>query len=583
MALQPIELLAPARDLEVGKAAIDCGADAVYIGAAQFGARSKAGNSLDDIALLVNYAHRFGAKVWVTLNTLLSVEEQKQAVQLAWQLYEVGVDGLILQDFHLLQFALPPLQLHASTQCDNRSAAQLQLEQQAGFCRAVLARELSLEQIQALHQACDIDLECFIHGAVCVSYSGRCYLSERLCQRSANRGECAQLCRMPYDLLDAQQRPLQKGKYLLSLHDMDRTQDLEALLQAGVTSLKIEGRLKGVDYVRNITAWYRTQLDALFARPNSPYCRASFGQVNLDFAPQPQKSFHRGQTAYFLHGREANMSSPQTPKSTGEKVGTVTGCATRGNENWVEIRPLSDSLRLQAGDGLCYSDQGFALNKVVGNRLYPARPLTLPLGTVLYRNYDAVFNAQILKSQASRRLEIALTLQQTGERYALKIQSLDTGFAFTYPLPQGLEPAQNATLALRTWMGNLSKLGDTVYAAASVQFEGTVVPFAPLHQINEIRRQALTLFAQASIEKPTWTPSKIDPVAVQKLIEEQTQPVEAYMTCRFCLLYELGQCRKKGDQTGTKPEPKYLRTTMGQLLQLHFDCQKCEMRLEPVH
>ena len=303
-------------------AAVDHGADAVYIGAARFGARAAAGNSVDDIARLVDYAHQFRVKVYVTVNTILKDEELADTERLVWELYRAGVDALIVQDMALLELSLPPIPLHASTQMDNRTPEKARYLQQLGFSQVVLARELSLQDIRAVHEACDVPLEVFVHGALCVSYSGQCYVSQHCFGRSANRGECAQFCRLKFDLVDSDGRTIEQGKHLLSLKDMNRGEDLERLLDAGVSSLKIEGRLKDVAYVKNVTAWYRRRLDEIFKR-RPEYRQASSGQVTLTFTPQLAKSFNRGFTRYFLDGRTPDILSFHTPKSMAEKVGWV--------------------------------------------------------------------------------------------------------------------------------------------------------------------------------------------------------------------------------------------------------------------
>ena len=383
--------MAPARDLEVGKAAIDAGADAVYIGAPEFGARQAASNSIEDIAALVKYAHRFGAQVLVTLNTLLHDDELPRACALAHDLYKVGVDALIIQDLNLLNYDLPPIRLHASTQCDNRTPEQILHLQQLGFRRAVLARELSLQQISNINNAIliqnskfKIELEAFVHGALCVSYSGRCYLSEVLMDRSANRGCCAQLCRQRYDLLDkdgneildAHGKPIHQ-RYLLSLQDMDRSLHLAQMIEAGVTTFKIEGRLKDRDYVTNIVAYYRQLLDQIIAS-NPNLQQASTPSVQTyNFTPNPAKTFHRGQTDYFLHKRTPQMANWDTPKSTGEKIGRVV--ALRKDAICVQLQP---NITLHNGDGICFEDKGFAINRVEGEWIYPNQMPNIQRGTI---------------------------------------------------------------------------------------------------------------------------------------------------------------------------------------------------------
>ena len=386
MKQRPIELLAPAKNLECGIEAINHGADAVYIGAPRFGARAAAGNSLADIEALVQYAHLYNVRIYVTVNTILRDDELKETEAMIWDLYRVGVDALIVQDMGLTQLNLPPIPLHASTQMDNRTVEKVRFLADAGFRQVVLARELSVNEISSIHAACpDTLLEVFIHGALCVSYSGQCYVSEACFGRSANRGECAQFCRLQFDMTDADGKVIEKGKHLLSLKDINQSDNLEELLDAGASSLKIEGRLKDVSYVKNVTAYYRQKLDALFKR-RKEYVRASSGSVKLAFRPQLDKSFSRGFTDYFAHGRNPGIFSFNTPKSLGEEVGTVK--EIRGNYLTVAgVKAFSN------GDGLCYLDaqgrlQGFRVHRVENNKLFPQEMPRIKPKTVRYRNFD---------------------------------------------------------------------------------------------------------------------------------------------------------------------------------------------------
>lgn len=365
-----IELLAPAKNLECGIEAVNHGADAVYIGAPKFGARAAAVNSLEDIAALVAYAHLYNVRIYVTVNTILREEELAETEKMIWELYRAGVDALIVQDMGITRLNLPPIPLHASTQMDNRTPEKVRFLADAGFRQVVLARELSLQEIRRIHDACpEVPLEVFVHGALCVSYSGQCYVSQACFGRSANRGECAQFCRLPFSLEDADGKTIIRNKHLLSLKDLNQSEVLEALLDAGATSLKIEGRLKDVSYVKNVTAAYRQKLDAIFAR-RKEYARASSGTCTFDFKPQLNKSFSRGFTHYFLQGREQEITSFDTPKSLGEEMGTMK--EQRGNYLTVAgVKPFHN------GDGVCFLDeqgrlQGFRINRVDGNKLYPA-------------------------------------------------------------------------------------------------------------------------------------------------------------------------------------------------------------------
>ena len=488
--------MAPARDLEVGKAAIDAGADAVYIGAPEFGARQAASNSIEDIAALVKYAHRFGAQVLVTLNTLLHDDEFPRACALAHDLYKVGVDALIIQDLNLLNYDLPPIRLHASTQCDNRTPEQILHLQQLGFRRAVLARELSLQDIANINNAIliqnskfKIELEAFVHGALCVSYSGRCYLSEVLMDRSANRGCCAQLCRQRYDLLDkdgneildAHGKPIHQ-RYLLSLQDMDRSLHLAQMIEAGVTTFKIEGRLKDRDYVTNIVAYYRQLLDQIIAS-NPHLQQASTPSIQTyNFTPNPAKTFHRGQTDYFLHKRTPQMANWDTPKSTGEKIGGVV--ALRKDAICVQLQP---NITLHNGDGICFEDKGFAINRVEGEWIYPNQMPNIQRGTILYRNLDTEFLRSL---QAKRQIPVDIRFEVIPEGYRLTIGEKTTDFVAEH------QEANNTQRALQTIIQQLSKLGDTDFAARNIQVINNnqicsehFPYFIPISQLNQWRRQ----------------------------------------------------------------------------------------------
>ena len=497
-----ISLLAPARDLEVGKAAIQAGADAVYIGAPEFGARQAAGNTLEDIAALVEYAHRFGVQVLVTLNTLLHEHEYPRACALAHELYNIGVDALIIQDLKLLDYDLPPIRMHASTQCDNRTAEHVIRLQELGFRRVVLARELSLDQITEIHQTtlrhttlhhstpC-IELEAFVHGALCVSYSGRCYLSEVLMDRSANRGCCAQPCRQRYDLLDKDGNEILDNngepihqRNLLSLQDMDRSLHLAEMIEAGVTTFKIEGRLKDRDYVTNIVAYYRQLLDQLIDS-NSALQHASTQSVyQYDFTPNPAKTFHRGQTDYFWHGRTPNMANWETPKSTGEQIGKVV--EVRGKAIRVQLLP---HIVLHNGDGLCYADKGFAINKIEGDWIYTNQVVDIQRNTILYRNSDTAF---VHTLKAERRMPVDIRFETIEAGYRLVIGDKSTIFEAEHQV------ASNPERALQTIHQQLSKLGDTNFIANSITIMANGKKcnhdfpyFIPISQLNQWRRETI--------------------------------------------------------------------------------------------
>lgn len=586
----PITILAPARDLVVGKAAIDAGADAVYIGAPMFGARQAACNSLEDIHELVDYAHKFDAKVLVTLNTLLNHQERIQASNLAHDLYRIGVDALIIQDLRLLKYKLPPIRLHASTQCDNRTLEHVFKLQQLGFQRVVLARELSLQEISYINQNLQefptrIELEAFVHGALCVSYSGQCYLSQALMNRSANRGACAQLCRQRYDLLDTKFNEVYDNhgktihqRYLLSLQDMDRSQDLLQMLQAGVTTFKIEGRLKDKDYVTNIVAYYRQILDKIFLT-NPQYVSASkYSIYEYNFTPNPTKTFHRGSTDYFLHARTTRMANWQTPKSTGELIGKVVGL--RHDALRLQLIP---GIKISNGDGLCYNDQGFAVNSINGDWIIPNKIPNIRIGTYLYRNADVTF----LKSlQATRKIPLDIIFEATSLGYRLTIGEISKEFNYTH------QAANNRVGALHKIRHQLSKLGDTHFIAAKITIYAhndlcvTDFPyFISTSILNEWRRtmiDAICMCTSSRVTSEIETLKPKDNIRVDKVIEVSNRSKDeistdmALMTCKYCILHELGHCRKVNPMQN---EPRYLRMQNGTVLTLHFDCNRCEMHI----
>ena len=429
---------------------------------------------MEDLAEVVRYAHTYGVQVLVTLNTLLHDDEYADAVALAHALYKIGVDALIIQDLHLLDFDLPPIRLHASTQCDNRTPEQVKNLRDLGFKRVVLARELGIDEIRAIHEAVpDIELEAFVHGALCVSYSGRCYISEVLAGRSANRGACAQFCRMAYDLLDSEMNevldehgePIHQ-RHLLSLQDLDRSAYLDELIAAGVTTFKIEGRLKDAEYVTNVVAYYREKLG-----PNGAvYTRR--------FTPDPEKTFHRGATDYFLHGRTPHMANWDTPKSTGEYIGEV----LEARDNTLRVR-LKEGVMLHNGDGLTIGSEGFNVNGVEGsivkiNKAISYQPSAF---SPLYRNLDVEFTKNL---HSERRIPVDIVLSETESGFCLRIGDKERSFDYVK------EPAKNETKALETIRTQLSKLGDTPYVAREVRIESQPY-FIPISVLNEWRRTTI--------------------------------------------------------------------------------------------
>lgn len=594
-----IELLAPARNVETAIAAIDSGADAVYIGAAQFGARQAAGNTVEDIARLVEYAHIFGVKVYVTLNTILTDEEIEPAERLITELYKVGVDALIVQDFAITKMNIPPIQLHCSTQMDNCTVEKVRFLAQTGFPRVVLARELSLQQIAEIHKAVPhTELEVFVHGALCVSYSGRCYASQHCFGRSANRGACAQFCRLPFTLVDADGNVIKKDKHLLSLKDMNRSAMLEEMLDAGVTSLKIEGRLKDSSYVKNITAYYRRCLDDIFAR-RACYTRASYGSVAPHFTPSPAKSFNRGFTNYFLDGKRGDITSFDTPKSIGEYVGrvkfvsrgffTVTG-GTFNN-----------------GDGACFIApdgklQGFHINKAEDNRVFPQNMPALQPGTILYRNYDCEFERTLSRPLSPRRLSIALEFAATPAGFSLTATT-ESGITCTVDAAMEKEEARapqqgNINTQLKKW-------GNTPFEASSITVGYSENWFVPSSLLSDMRRRLCD--ALVATLRSNHLREPMQPIAKAPLVSKtidytgnvsnslarafytergvqsvapayELQPSEGspIMYCKHCIKYSMGWCTKTGEKSPYK-EPYYLVSADGRRFRLHFNCKECMM------
>lgn len=598
-----IELLSPARDAACGIEAIRHGADAVYIGGPAFGARAAAANSTEDIARLCDEAHTFGARVYVTLNTILWEDELSEAERLIRTLYSAGVDALIVQDLGILQLDIPPIALHASTQMDNRTPEKARWLEAQGFSQIVLARELSLDQIAAIRQATSIPLEAFVHGALCVSYSGQCYASQCCFGRSANRGCCAQFCRLSFDLIDGDGNIIIHDKHLLSLRDMNRSNDLEAMMDAGVSSFKIEGRLKDTSYVKNVTAYYRQKLDRILDRRPDEYVRSSYGQSSISFIPQISKSFNRGFTDYFLHGRKGNEFCFDTPKATGEKVGRI---RHNGRHSFTVIP--ENGATLTAGDGLCYFDakgalQGFRVNKVEGNTVYPYPQIHLPAGTVLLRNYDSDFEKRLAKSSAVRKLRIRLKLSETPSGYELHVAA-ESGHKASAAAEAEKEAAR--TPQAEYIQTQLSKLGDTPFIAEKVCLDLPTQSFIPASLLSELRRKAcdaLLLELRKNTERKLRPAASLyrGPVPIEvdyranvanskaaaqyKKMEtehirqayELDPPADAViMFCRHCLRYALGACPQSAAPEKIRM-PLFLRLPDGKVFPLRFDCKNCQM------
>ena len=589
--MTPLELLAPAKNLACGIAAIDHGADAVYIGAPKFGARAAVGNSIDDIRQLCEYAHQFDAKIYVTLNTIVYDDELEQVRGLIDELAAIGVDAVLVQDMGLLQFMDGmPFEIHASTQTDNRTADKVRWLKQLGFSRAVLARELSAEEIAEIHREVpDIELEVFVHGALCVSYSGICYASQHCFQRSANRGECAQFCRMRFSLVDAEGTEVEHERYLLSLKDMNQSDNLEKLIEAGAVSFKIEGRLKDVAYVKNVTAAYSERLNAYIRKHPEEYCRASKGRCEYTFTPNLNRTFNRGYTTYFVNGRQPDIASFDTPKAVGEFVGRVK-----------EIRNDSFNVAGTAsfanGDGLCFlnSDrqfEGFRANRVAGNRIFPFKmPAGLRPGMALYRNNDQEFERILSKPSATRKIAITVALRSVDDGFELSANGVTVHFDAEHQLAQK-SPRENI-------VRQLSKLGDTIYECAEVVVPDNFNFFIPNSQLSDMRRQLIDAMGQAKREVKQARVGKnpgVKELSYQNNISNHqsaafygTNELSAYelkggdgpiMQCRHCLRYSLGYCVKRGGKRPTWREPLSLVLGDGRRFRLEFDCQHCQMNV----
>jgi len=600
-----IELLAPAQNLECGLAAVDAGADAVYIGAARFGARAKAGNSLADIEALVRHAHTYWARVYVTLNTLLYDDEVPQAVRLAHQLYDIGVDALIIQDVGLLECDLPPIPLIASTQMHNHTPARVAFLEAVGFRRVILARELSLEQIVAIRQATTLELETFVHGALCVSYSGQCLMSYAIGGRSGNRGECAQPCRRVYSLVDGNGKVLVKNRHLLSLRDLNLSAHLGELLDVGVTSFKIEGRLKDKTYVVNVVSAYRRVLDEELAARG--LAKSSSGRSTVDFTPDLNKTFNRGYTTYFLHGRGEPPGSIDTPKMVGEVVGEVVAVDRRS------FRLAPGAPELHNGDGLSFFDaegvlQGTVVNEVNGLTITPNSMEHIRRGMRIYRNHDHAYLRQLEKSQPVRTIAVQFVLEESPTGFTLTVTDEDGNHASATLTTEKIR-AEKPEQAQVTVEKQLRKTGGTAFVCVNVTVNWQTAYFLPVAVLNELRRTALdNLLTVRAQNRPRLTgeirrndvpyPEKqltylgnvlnrqaeafyrrhgvteIEPAAESGLDMRGRQ----VMRTRYCLLHQLGYCRRKKD-TLPLTEPLSLMDEDGHKYPLRFDCANCEMEV----
>lgn len=607
-----LELLAPARNADIGIEAINHGADAVYIGGPAFGARASADNEIGDIARLVAHAHKFNARIFVTLNTILHDNELEAARRLVWQLYDAGADALIVQDMGLLELDLPPIQLHASTQTDIRTVEKAAFLEHVGFSQIVLARELDLQSIRKIAEATTCHLEFFVHGALCVAFSGQCFISHAHTGRSANRGECSQACRLPYALEDAQGRILANDKHLLSVKDNDQSANLRALIDAGISSFKIEGRYKDMPYVKNATAHYRTLLDEILEDLPS-YRRASSGRCTFAFTPQPEKTFNRSATDYFVNGRKADIGAFDTPKFAGESLGPV----TKVGKEFVEVET---DVELHNGDGISFFDShkelvGLRVNTVEGKRLFPNEmPEDLRRGMTLYRNRDHAYLRLLEKKSAERRIAISMILCESRNGFVLTVTDEDNHTA-TAEIVLEKQPAQNPEKAEAGLRESLGKVGGSDFFVREIFLEIAQPWFIPASAANQLRRDAIASLEAAraatyqrplkrvAVEPPAIYPEDtlsylanvynakarafyekhgVKAIAAAYEANEEQGEVSLMIT-KHCLRFSYAMCPREakgviGVQGTVTAEPMTLINGKDRLT-LRFDCKKCEMHV----
>ena len=593
-----IELLSPAKDYDTARAAVDHGADAIYMGAARFGARRAAANSLEDVARTVEYAHQYGVRVHSTLNTLLYDDELPDAERMARELISTGIDALIVQDMALRQMNLP-VELHASTQAGTISPEQALFLEQCGFSRVILERALTLEDIRRIREATTVELECFVHGAICVGYSGRCFLSRSTSQRSGNRGECSQPCRLPYDLKDEGGRTIMAGKHLLSVRDLDLSGDLEALIDAGISSFKIEGRLKDVRYIKNVVNYYRRQIDEILSRRDD-IVRPSVGRTVAEFEPNPHKSFTRGASQYMLHGKCRGVASFDTPKAVGEYLGVVESVSHRG----FTITPKCD---LAAGDGICaISAEGLTgtnINAVEGGIIIPNRMDGIVRGAKLYRNYDHRFALSLDRSRTRRVIDASAQLHIAADALSLTVTDCE-GVSVTVTRTATFGEAADRQKMHDTAQRQVAKSGGTIFSINSVEVTGYEY-FVPASLIADVRREALEALREARLQRPlphlilgddrtarypyemvTRYENVTNHLArefytahgvshIETALESLPTADERVMISSYCIRREIGQCLK---QNPTLKGDLYIEHGTARY-RLTFDCRECRMGL----
>ena len=603
-----IEILSPAKNLVQGMAAINAGADAVYIGAPQFGARSNATNSVEDIHELVKYAHLFKAQVFVVINTILYDHELADCKKLIYQLYTIGVDALIVQDMAIMEMDLPPIVIHASTQANNRDPKHVKFLKDAGIKRVVLARELNLDQIKDISNATDVELEFFVSGALCVSFSGNCYMSIAGGERSANRGSCAQNCRLPYNLIDGTGKTLIANSHLLSIKDLDLSNQLPNLIEAGITSFKIEGRLKDMVYVKNNTAYLRKKLDA-FLENNNTYQKASSGKTHYNFEAEMDRSFNRGYTDYFVNKRTEKIGSWESPKSQGQLIGKL--IETKANGYIIENYD-----KLNNGDGLYFINEegepdGMQINIIINNIVVPNTFKTIKSGTVIYRNSDASFNKLVEREDSTiRKISVSLKFSETNDGFQLTATDEDGHKSIAFFQSEKVL-AKNEESTIPNIKKNLSKTGNTPFIVDEIDVVFSSNWFLPISKINEIRREVLEQLIETRIteyHREEFQVAKTDhpyPVSkldftynvsnqlarsfykrhgvteIEKAFELQWDPGKSrVMTTKYCVKYELGKCSRFQKATmGEKVvEPLTLKQGENEY-KLKFNCKPCEMEI----
>lgn len=583
-----LELLAPAGNADIAIEAILHGADAIYMGASSHGARSKVSNSTDEIKRVVDFAHVFRARVYVTVNTIVYEKEIRKVESLINDLYQIGADAIIIQDMGILRMDIPPIQLHASTQCDIRTPEKARFLQDVGFSQLVLPRELTLEEIKKMSEAVSVPLESFVHGALCVSYSGRCHASFASCGRSANRGECAQICRLPFTLSDANGKVISKDKHLLSLRDLNTIDILPKMIEAGVSSLKIEGRLKEAAYVKNAVAAYRKALDQFISKHPDDFIRSSFGKSEISFSPELSKSFNRGFTHYFIESRRpSGIISPLTPKSLGE--------------------PIKDIAKLNNGDGISFFDKqgqytGAMVNGIQGNKIITSKPVNIPKGAEIHRTFDRVWDKKMQKASASRKIGVSFTLDESG-----LLAKDERGSSIKIPLDCKQDIARNTP----DFSHVFAKLGNTFYRLDHFKSDLDPSIFIPAANLTEMRRRAVETLDKANATTYPFQYRRKEDMSVKYMTEsldfrdnvanslaekfyrqhgvekierakEVSKPLSSkhatrVMTTRHCILRELGMCKKEKG-LGIYSEPLSLKSNKD-TFSLEFNCRDCEMHL----